>query len=171
MAVLLEAWILLKSALSPRALLLSPSTLKSIELAPTALLNSPVELLNSAKAACGVVSARWCCLKACQRQPPFLQCDVEQKRPGSDTCVEVGAPLLRPAKKPNLNYKNRSSLPARLWPSAVLVDGNTTRIWCIYGACAWVSAKLTRISGMRRNPRRNGSERAGSRPHETNVLS
>ena len=27
------------------------------------------------------------------------------------------------------------------------------------------------MSGMRRNPRRKGSERAGSRPLETNVLS
>ena len=26
------------------------------------------------------------------------------------------------------------------------------------------------MSGMRRNPRQNGSERAGSRPHETNLL-
>ena len=26
------------------------------------------------------------------------------------------------------------------------------------------------MSGMRRNPRHNGSERAGSRPHETNLL-
>jgi hypothetical protein len=33
------------------------------------------------------------------------------------------------------------------------------------------NATHTKISGMRRNPRRNGSERAGSRPHETIVLS
>jgi hypothetical protein len=32
------------------------------------------------------------------------------------------------------------------------------------------NAKHTRMSGMRRNPRHNGSERAGSRPHEANLL-
>src|SRR5439155_21472757 len=38
------------------------------------------------------------------------------------------------------------------------------------GAACAVNAKQIRTSGMRRNPRPDGSERALSRPHETNVL-
>ena len=41
----------------------------------------------------------------------------------------------------------------------------------VSGVCAFgANASHTRMSGMRRNPRQNGSERAGSRPHETNLL-
>src|SRR5262249_16606815 len=173
-AVLAAPWMLLKSALSPRALLLVPSVLKRSELAPTALLKLPVSRPgpgfepaseNSANVPTAVLFIPPPLVKSAPAPTPvFSFALLSRSAPAPTPVFKLAVVLTRSESKPNAELNAPDVMLLRAFcPSAVLpvgrgpgsgVNGLTA---CVCGD----NAKHTNTSGMRRNPRRNGSERAG----------
>ena len=161
------------------ALLLNPVSLAFNANAPTAELNDPlpesspavltiaavpqavfwVPLTLSIRAAVptAVFASAW--LKSSVKAPapvlklPLMFCAIESK-----PNAEFPAPVM---------LVRRAFVPSPVLKAPGIGGGSgVSGAVCAFGA----NAKHTRMSGMRRNPRHNGSERAGSRPHETNLL-
>src|SRR5205814_7596001 len=167
----------LNMAESPIALLLNPVMLAFNANAPTAELNDP-SLVVALPAVLTIAAVP----QAVFRVPSTLSIRAAVPTavfasPWLRTSVPAPTPVLKlPVKscasenQPNAEFALPvMTLTRELVPSAVLNVPPTeagSGVVCAFGA----NASHTRMSGMRRNPRHNGSERAGSRPHETNLL-
>ena len=96
---------------------------------------------------------------------------VEDQRSSANASIEAraGDAEKRTPTKPRICKAGGGELSA-CCPSAVFNPGYPPSGGGTSARVCGANAKHTRMSGMRRNPRHNGSERAGSRPHETNLL-
>ena len=158
MALLLNPVSFALSAKAPTASLNDPlprasPALLTIAPPPTAVFREPLTLNSRAAAPTAVLISEL--LKISVPAPaPVLKLPVVSKTSEFQPNAEFAAPV---------------TLIRALRPSAVLNEPPTEIGSGVCGAgavCAFgANAKHTRMSGMRRNPRHNGSERAGSRPH------
>src|SRR5207245_1523280 len=122
---------------------------------PTAVFRMPLILTNIAPAPTAVLDSPL--LRASVPPPqPVLNLAVVSEKSDRQPIPEFAEAVV---------VRNRESSPSAVLKLGYPPSGGG-RIACICGA----NAKHTRMSGTRRKPRHNGSERPGSRPHEANVL-
>src|SRR5262249_17426558 len=155
------------------ALLLNPSTLVNSEKPPTAQLNSPVVLNTMESTPTAVFSEPEEFSKSAAAPAAVLELPSTLRiSDGPRAVLKAPAVFAMSDAQPNAVFPVVVMMPpARaLSPCHVLKVGLELQPSRQTACACGESAKQTRMSGMRRNPRHNGSERAGSRPHETNFL-
>src|SRR6476620_94741 len=159
------------------ALLLNPVTLELSAKAPTAPLNDPLpsavpSLLSNAAAPTPVFRLpNLLSSTAAVPQAVFASARSRTSAPAPTPVLKLPLPTLKSARQPSPVF----AMPvvdncSACCPSAVVNPGYPPSGGGTSARVCGANAKHTRMSGMRRNPRHNGSERAGSRPHETNLL-
>src|SRR5882724_577955 len=188
-AVLLAPIKLLISDRSPQALLLNAVVWAPRANAPTALLKlpspapaAPEPVLFSSAAAptatfsvpvLGKVASPVLNRSAAAPTAVFTPASSKIRVPAPQPVLKLPT-VLRPSEyQPNPAFAKPPLMLESAWSPSAVPNGSLTLPGSgVSGAGRAFSenAKPTKISGMRRNPRHNGSERAGSRPHETNLL-